>query len=65
MENIWYNYYKGGDKVVKTESIKLKVGLLKGLRELKKIEGQTITWHIERAIKNYFIAKNKGHLICQ
>lgn len=43
----------------KKESFKISVELLNAVRKLKKDKdsGQTITWHIERAIKNYLKIK--------
>ena len=40
-----------------TESYKLKTNLLDEIRKLKKEDGHSIVWHIDRAISNYLKAK--------
>ena len=42
---------------MKREAFKIDERLLKLVRKLKQEDGREITWHIERAVRNYLIAK--------
>jgi len=42
---------------MKKEAIKIDKKMLDKLRELKRLDGRLLVWHIERAVFNYLKSK--------